>query len=80
MTHDERDLIADVLRQRIVEIKKMFQTPDWEIPKEEIPQAIKVQIAALAGDLDSAFRKRDPAFGQFFLGAVRSEMNRGLTL
>jgi hypothetical protein len=78
MTSEERMLIAEALRQRIIEITKLFQEPGAHVPQPEIPRAMKVQIAVLARDLDREFAKRDPAFEQVFVETVRGEMNRSV--
>ena len=79
MTRADCEAVAEVLRQRIADITKMFEPPDWRIPREQIPQAMKVQIAVMARDLDRAFAKQDPAF-QVCVEAVLGEMNRGGTV
>jgi len=75
MTNEERTLIADVLRERINEISKLFQEGGW-VPQENVPHYVKGQFMLLARDLDHAFAKQDGAFEPLFLGTVQREINR----
>src|SRR5262249_43503972 len=70
MTDEERSLIADVLKQRITEISKMFEQPSAHVRQENVPHAMKVQILLLAQALDHAFAE------QVFVGTVQREINR----
>jgi hypothetical protein len=76
MTSEERMLIAEALRQRIIEITKLFEEPGAHVPQAEVPRAMKVQILLLAQALDQGFANRDRAFEQIFLETVRGEINR----
>jgi len=76
MTNEERMLIADILRQRIIEITKLFQEPGAHVPQENVPHAMKVQILLLAQALDHGFAKQDSAFDEVFVETVRGEINR----
>jgi len=75
MTNEERMLIADVLRQRIVEITKLFQEPG-HVPQENVPHAMKGPILLLAKDLGHTFAKQDGEFEQLFVETVGREINR----
>jgi hypothetical protein len=70
MTNEESKIIADVLRHRIIEIRKMFEPADAHVPQDQVEQAMIVQILVLAQDLDVAFSD------SVFVEAVRSETNR----
>jgi hypothetical protein len=78
MTSEERMLIAEALRQRIIEITKLFQEPGAHVPQPEIPRAMKVQIAVLARDLDREFCKTRPGIRASFCGnrSRRNESKR----
>jgi hypothetical protein len=75
MTRAEVEIIAEVLRQRIVKIREMLRPPDAHVP--DIEQAMKMQIAFVARDIGHAFAKQDPTFDDILTEAVVSEMNRG---
>jgi hypothetical protein len=78
MTNDENKLIADVLRNRVNEIKKMFQEPGVIV--DDIPRAMNIQVMILAQELEHAFYQHDPAFKEnVFVGAVQDEMKRNVT-
>jgi hypothetical protein len=70
MTNEERQLIADALRQRITEISKLFEQPGAHVPQENVSQAMKAQILLLAQALDHGFAEH------LFVGTVQREINR----
>jgi hypothetical protein len=72
MDRQDCELIADVLKRRIVDIKKMREAADVECQEDE--HAMLVQILVLAHDLGIAFAKQDPTFDDILVNAVRSEM------
>ena len=73
MTNEEIKIIADVLRNRINEITKLFREPGAHVLEANVAHAMKVQIAYLAKDLDFAFCEKDSTFRAIFLDAVRAE-------
>jgi hypothetical protein len=75
MTNEERTLIADILRQRIIEIAKLFEGAGY-VPQENVPHFVNGQIMLLAKDLDHAFAKQDGPIEWVFLEAVQREINR----
>jgi hypothetical protein len=75
MTKADCELVAEVLRRRIVKIREMFAPPDARVP--DVEQFAKVQVLTLAHDIGIAFRKEDPTFDDLLVEAVRGEMNRG---
>jgi len=70
MTNEERTLIANVLRERITEISKLFEQPGAHVPQENVPHAMKAQILLLAQALDHGLAD------QVFVGTVQREINR----
>jgi hypothetical protein len=77
MTRADCVLIAEVLRQRIVDIRKMFEPPEAHVP--DVERFAKVQVLTLAHDIGIAFAKQDPTFDEFLVETVRAEVNRGKT-
>jgi hypothetical protein len=75
MTRDDCELIAEVLRRRIVKIREMFQAPDTRVP--DVQQFAKVQTLVLAHDLGLAFAKDDATFDDFLVKTVQDEMYPG---
>ena len=75
MTRTEVELIAEVLRQKVVKIREMFRPPDARV--SDVEQFAKIQILTLAHDIGIAFRKEDPTFDDILVETVRAEVNRG---
>jgi hypothetical protein len=75
MTIEERQLIADILRQRIIEIAKLFKEGGY-VPQENVLHFVKGQIMLLAKDLDHALAKPDAPLEWVFLEAVQREIAR----
>jgi len=75
MTRADCDLIAEVLRQRIVKLREMFRPPDAHV--RDVEQFAKVQVLTLAHDIGIAFAKEDATFDELLVEAVQGEMNRG---
>jgi hypothetical protein len=74
MTRADCEVIAEVLRKRIVDIRKMFEPPDAHVPNVE--KFAKIQVVTLAHDIGIAFSKEDPAFDNILVEEVRDEINR----
>lgn len=64
MTRADCEVVAEVLRQRIVDIGKMFEPPDTRVP--DVQQFAKFQVLTLAHDLGRAFRNDDPGLTIFW--------------
>jgi hypothetical protein len=74
MTRTDCEMVAEVLRRRIVEIGKMFEPPDARVP--DVEKAMKIQILVAAHDIGIAFAKEDPQFDSVLVEAVQAEINR----
>ena len=78
MTSDEIQMIADVLRHRTNEIKKLFEDGGF-VPEENVPHVMKAQIMMLAGELEYALYQRDPALEPgIFVDAVGQEIHNNV--
>jgi hypothetical protein len=75
MTREDCELLADVLRQRIVDIRAMSLPPDARVPNLE--QFAKVQVLTLAHEIGIAFAKQDPAFDDILVETVQAKMYPG---
>ena len=74
MTRTEVEIIAEVLRQKVVKIRKMFRPPDAHV--RDVEQFAKIQILTLAHDIGIALAKQDPTFDELSVETVRAEVNR----
>lgn len=72
MDRQDCELIADVLKRRIVDIRKAWEPPEAECT--DVEHATLGQILTLAHDLGIAFAKQDTTFDEVLVNAVRSEM------
>jgi len=65
MTREDCELVAEVLRRKVVKIREMFRPPDAHVP--DVERFAKVQILTLAHELGIAFAKQDPTFDEFLV-------------
>jgi hypothetical protein len=78
MTRTEVEIIAEVLRQKVVKIHEMFRPPDAHV--RDVEQFAKIQILTLAHDIGIALAKQDPTFDELLVETVRAEVNRDGTV
>jgi hypothetical protein len=77
MNREDVEIIAEVLRQKVVKIREMFRPPDAHVT--DVERFAQVQVLTLAHDIGIAFTPQDPTFDNILVEAVQLEIYRDVS-
>jgi len=59
VTKQDREIVSEILKRHVIEIRKIFDESQSEVSVDDIQHAMTVQIILVAQDLDVAFDEND---------------------